>query len=176
MPDVSYKIIIEEFRSGAGATGDASSSSASGGGSNSGKGSQDASDGGWLSDIYGAYKAIQGFAPVAAAGSVAKNLITWQVGLVGRNMGNSLVQQKINFGMQVASQVATTGGLFIGGLMTGNPLMLLGAATSAINTVIGYAKQAEQFTYDRGMENVSRALLMERAGPSFNRSRLEVAT
>ena len=98
MPDVSYKIIIEEVRGGAGATGDGSSSSASGDGSNSGKGSQEASEGGWLSDIYGAYKAIKGFAPVAAAGSVAKNLITWQVGLVGRNMGNSLVQQKIKIG------------------------------------------------------------------------------
>lgn len=40
--------------------------------------------------------------------------------------------------------------------------------------IIGYAQQREQFNYDRNMENVSRALLMERAGPSFNRSRTEV--
>ena len=176
MPDVSYEIIIREV-SGSGGTG---SGTPSGGGGapapsdSGGSGKGTPSDTGWLNDIYGSYKTIKGFAPIAAATSVAKNIFQWQVGLVGRNMGNSLVQEKINYGMQLAGQIGSSVGMFGLGAALGNPLMMIAGVTSGINTLIGYAQQREQFNYDRNMENVSRALLMERAGPSFNRSRTEV--
>lgn len=170
MPDVSYEIIIREVSGGSGSgasSGNGSSAPSNSGGS--GKGTP--SDTGWLNDIYGAYKAIKGFAPVAAATSVAKHIFQWQIGLVGRNTGNSLVQEKINYGMQLAGQIGSSVGVFGLGAALGNPLMMIAGVTSGINTLINYAQQREQFNYERNMENVSRALLMERAGPSFNRSR-----
>lgn len=163
MPDVTYKIVIQN-RTGGGASSGTPGASAP-------KGS--AEDMGWLADIYKGYKAITGFAPIAAAGSVAKDIFQWQVSLVGRDMGSSLMQQKIDTGMQIASQAITTAGLFIGGLATGNPLLLLGAATSAITTMIGYAKQQEQFSHDRSWENRSLVYARERAGASYNRSRVQ---
>lgn len=175
MPDVSYEIIIREVSGGNGTGSGASSGNGSSAPSNSGgSGKGTPYDTGWLNDIYGAYKAIKGFAPVAAATSVAKHIFQWQVGLVGRNTGNSLVQEKINYGMQLAGQISSSVGMFGLGAALGNPLMMIAGVTSGINTLIGYAQQREQFNYDRNTENVSRALLMERAGPSFNRSRTEV--
>ena len=79
MPDVSYEIIIREV-SGSGGTG---SGTPSGGGGtpapsdSGGSGKGTPSDTGWLNDIYGAYKTIKGFAPIAAATSVAKNIFQW---------------------------------------------------------------------------------------------------
>lgn len=172
MPDVSYEIIIREVSGGNGTGSGAPSGNGSSAPSNSGgSGKGTPSDTGWLNDIYGAYKAIRGFAPVASAVSVTKHIFQWQVGLVGRNMGNSLVQEKINYGMQLAGQIGSSVGMFGLGAALGNPLMMIAGVTSGINTLINYAQQQEQFNYERNMENVSRALLMERAGPSFNRSR-----
>lgn len=170
MPDVSYEIIIKEV-SGGSDSGASSGSGASAPSNSGGSGKGTPSDTGWLNDIYGAYKAIRGFAPVASAMSVTKHIFQWQVGLVGRNMGNSLVQEKINYGMQLAGQIGSSVGVFGLGAALGNPLMMIAGVTSGINTLINYAQQREQFNYERNMENVSRALLMERAGPSFNRSR-----
>lgn len=161
MAKVTYEIIIKDGTGG-------------GGGADLGGagGSQKTEDMGFLGNSYTAYKAIKGFAPVAAAVSVATDLIQWQVSLVGRNMGSSLTQQKIDTGMKIAQQTLTAGGLLIGGLATGNPLLLLGAAVSAINTGIGYAKEYEQFNYDRAWENKALIYARERAGASYNRSRL----
>lgn len=176
MPDTSYEIIIRTTKSKSGSS-SPSDQAAAGSGSNGGKNGPGASgtpeDTNWLGDVYGAYKAIKGFAPAAAAISVGKNIFNWQIGLVGRNMGNSLVQEKINYGMSVATQVLSSAGMFGLGLATGNPIMMVAGVASGINSIINYAKENEQFNYDRGMENVSRQLLMERAGPSFNRSRRE---
>ena len=164
MADVTYRIIVEDATVEGGAAG--------GTGSTSGGGSTP-SDMGWLGNVYNTYKAIKGFAPVAAAGSIGKNLFMWQASLVGRNTGSSLVQEKINFGMQIAGQTLTEGGMLMGGIATGNPLLVLGGAVSAVNTVIGYAKEREQFNYDRRWESIGLTYARERAGASYNRSRLE---
>lgn len=171
MPNTGYEIIIKSISGGG-------SGGSSGGGNNDVGGGNDknagsAQDMGWLGDAFSAYKTITGFAPVAAGIGIGKQLVSWRVGVIGRDTGNSLYQEKINFGLQVAGQALSAGGLIFGGLATGNPLMLLGGVTSAISTSISYMRQAEQFNYERSIENVSRALLMERAGPSFNRSRTE---
>ena len=75
------------------------------------------------------------------AASVTKNIFKWQVGLVGRNMGNSLVQEKINYGMQLAGQTGSSVGMFGLGAALGNPLMMIAGVTSGINTLINYAQQ-----------------------------------
>lgn len=174
MPDVSYEIIIREVSGGNGTGSGASSGNGSSALSNSGgSGKGTPSDTGWLNDIYGAYKAIKGFAPVAAATSVAKHIFQWQIGLVGRNTGNSLVQEKINYGMQLAGQIGSSVGVFGLGAALGNPLMMIAGVTSGINTLINYAQQREQFNYERTWESRELVYARERAGMSYNRSRTE---
>lgn len=174
MPDVSYEIIIREVSGGNGTGSGASSGNGSSAPSNSGgSGKGTPSDTGWLNDIYGAYKAIKGFAPVAAATSVTKHIFQWQIGLVGRNTGNSLVQEKINYGMQLAGQIGSSVGVFGLGAALGNPLMMIAGVTSGINTLINYAQQREQFNYERTWESRELVYARERAGMSYNRSRTE---
>lgn len=163
MADVSYEIIIRNETKG--------SSSGSGGGSDGGSdSSSDITNG--LEGLYKTYKQIKNIAPVASALSVAKDIFSWQISLVGRNMGNSLVQKKIDLSMQIANQTLSTVGMLVGGIDTLNPVMIFGAITSAVSTVIDYAKEAEQISYEKRWESISLGLARERAGASLNRSRV----
>lgn len=165
MADVSYEIIIRNETNG--------SSSGSGGGSNGDGGSGSSSDiTNGLEGLYKTYKQIKNIAPVASALSVAKDIFSWQISLVGRNMGNSLVQKKIDLSMQIANQTLSTVGMLVGGIATLNPVMIFGAISGAISTAIDYAKEAEQISYEKRWESVSLGLVRERAGASLNRSRV----
>ena len=165
MADVSYEIIIRNETDG--------SSSGSGGGSHGDGGSDSASDiTNGLEGLYKTYKQIKNIAPVASALSVAKDIFSWQISLVGRNMGNSLVQKKIDLSMQIANQSLSTVGMLVGGIATLNPVMIFGAISGAISTAIDYAKEAEQISYEKRWESISLGLARERAGASLNRSRV----
>lgn len=165
MADVSYEIIIRNETN--------SSSSGSGGGSNGDGGSGSSSDiTNGLEGLYKTYKQIKNIAPVASALSVAKDIFSWQISLVGRNMGNSLVQKKIDLSMQIANQTLSTVGMLVGGIATLNPVMIFGAISGAISTAIDYAKEAEQISYEKRWESISLGLVRERAGASLNRSRV----
>ena len=165
MADVSYEIIIRNETVG--------SSSGSGGGSHGDGGSDSASDiTNGLEGLYKTYKQIKNIAPVASALSVAKDIFSWQISLVGRNMGNSLVQKKIDLSMQIANQTLSTVGMLVGGIATLNPVMIFGAISGAISTAIDYAKEAEQISYEKRWESISLGLARERAGASLNRSRV----
>ena len=165
MADVSYEIIIRNETNG--------SSSGSGGGSHGDGGSDSASDiTNGLEGLYKTYKQIKNIAPVASALSVAKDIFSWQISLVGRNMGNSLVQKKIDLSMQIANQTLSTVGMLVGGIATLNPVMIFGAISGAISTAIDYAKEAEQISYEKRWESISLGLARERAGASLNRSRV----
>lgn len=165
MADVSYEIIIRNETDG--------SSSGSGGGSHGDGGSDSASDiTNGLEGLYKTYKQIKNIAPVASALSVAKDIFSWQISLVGRNMGNSLVQKKIDLSMQIANQTLSTVGMLVGGIATLNPVMIFGAISGAISTAIDYAKEAEQISYEKRWESISLGLARERAGASLNRSRV----
>lgn len=165
MADVSYEIIIRNETKG--------SSSGSGGGSNGDGGSDSSSDiTNGLEGLYKTYKQIKNIAPVASALSVAKDIFSWQISLVGRNMGNSLVQKKIDLSMQIANQTLSTVGMLVGGIATLNPVMIFGAISGAISTAIDYAKEAEQISYEKRWESISLGLVRERAGASLNRSRV----
>ena len=165
MADVSYEIIIRNETDG--------SSSGSGGGSHGDGGSDSASDiTNGLEGLYKTYKQIKNIAPVASALSVAKDIFSWQISLVGRNMGNSLVQKKIDLSMQIANQTLSTVGMLVGGIATLNPVMIFGAISGAISTAIDYAKEAEQISYEKRLESISLGLARERAGASLNRSRV----
>ena len=165
MADVSYEIIIRNETDG--------SSSGSGGGSHGDGGSDSGSDiTNGLEGLYKTYKQIKNIAPVASALSVAKDIFSWQISLVGRNMGNSLVQKKIDLSMQIANQTLSTVGMLVGGIATLNPVMIFGAISGAISTAIDYAKEAEQISYEKRWESISLGLARERAGASLNRSRV----
>lgn len=165
MADVSYEIIIRNETDG--------SSSGSGGGSHGDGGADSASDiTNGLEGLYKTYKQIKNIAPVASALSVAKDIFSWQISLVGRNMGNSLVQKKIDLSMQIANQTLSSVGMLVGGIATLNPVMIFGAISGAISTAIDYAKEAEQISYEKRWESISLGLARERAGASLNRSRV----
>lgn len=124
-----------------------------------------------LGDIYNHIKAVRKLAPVAAATGIGKTLVNWRISRVGRDMGSSLTQEKIDVGMQMANQALTAGGLVLGGVATVNPALIIAGVASGINSLIGYAKENEQFNYNRGWENKALLYARERAGASFNRSR-----
>lgn len=174
MPDVSYEIIIREVSGGNGTGSGASSGNGSSAPSNSGgSGKGTPSDTGWLNDIYGAYKAIAGFAPIAGAASVAINYFQWQIGLVGRDTGNTLTQERINYSMRLAGEVVSSAGMFALGVATANPLLMIAGFVSGANTAINYSKERDEFYYNRTWEYRALNYARERAGMSYNRSRTE---
>lgn len=109
---------------------------------------------------------IQALANVIPAAQIVKSGFDWQVSLIGRYKGSQQAQDVANASMKIAGQVGgialafATGNYVAGGLMT-------------IGTLFGYAREAEENTYQRKWENIGNAIGRERAGASFNRSRTE---
>jgi hypothetical protein len=109
---------------------------------------------------------IQALANVIPAAQIVKSGFEWQVSLIGRYKGSQQAQDVANASMKIAGQVGgialafATGNYVAGGLMT-------------IGTLFGYAREAEENTYQRKWENIGNAIGRERAGASFNRSRTE---
>lgn len=109
---------------------------------------------------------VQAFANAIPAAQIVKSGFDWQVSLIGRYRGSQQAQDVANATMTIAGQVGgialafATGNYVAGGLM-------------AISTVLGYAREAEENTYQRKWENIGNTIGRERAGASFNRSRTE---
>lgn len=152
--------------------------SSGGGGSKKEKGYQSVFSE-WADDIKSGIKEINGNSPfnqtvqgiqalanVIPAAQIVKSGFDWQVSLIGRYKGSQQAQDIANASMKIAGQVGgialafATGNYVAGGLMT-------------IGTLFGYAREAEENTYQRKWENIGNAIGRERAGASFNRSRLE---
>ena len=111
-------------------------------------------------------KDTQKFFKTVVVGTVLVGTAKWQASLVGRNMGSSLVQDKINAGLQIA----TTVGAFTAAVATQN---YVAAAAIAVGTGMNMIKQTEQYNYEAKWENIGNALSRERLGSSaaINRSR-----
>ena len=152
--------------------------SSGGGGSKKEKGYQSVFSE-WADDIKNGLKEINGDSPfnqtvqgiqalanVIPAAQIVKSGFDWQVSLIGRYKGSQQAQDVANASMKIAGQVGgialafATGNYVAGGLMT-------------IGTLFGYAREAEENTYQRKWENIGNAIGRERAGASFNRSRTE---
>nr|DAG57129.1 MAG TPA: hypothetical protein [Caudoviricetes sp.] len=152
--------------------------SSGGGGSKKAKGYQSVFSE-WADDIKSGIKEINGDSPfnqtvqgiqalanVIPAAQIVKSGFDWQVSLIGRYKGSQQAQDIANASMKIAGQVGgialafATGNYVAGGLMT-------------IGTLFGYAREAEENTYQRKWENIGNAIGRERAGASFNRSRTE---
>lgn len=152
--------------------------SSGGGGSKKEKGYQSVFSE-WADDIKSGIKEINGDSPfnqtvqgiqalanVIPAAQIVKSGFDWQVSLIGRYKGSQQAQDIANASMKIAGQVGgialafATGNYVAGGLMT-------------IGTLFGYAREAEENTYQRKWENIGNTIGRERAGASFNRSRTE---
>ncbi|MDR3216121.1 MAG: hypothetical protein LBT55_01730 [Clostridiaceae bacterium] len=89
----------------------------------------------------------------------------WGMAIVARDNGNSQKAEQYNAIMGIIGKGIAIGGAFaVGGPVAGI------AAVAA--TALGYAKQYEQYDYDKKWEAIALNELRRRAGPSFNRSRL----
>lgn len=90
----------------------------------------------------------------------------WQLSLVGRNQGASIVQDKINSAMSIAGMLGGIGAGFASGGPVGGMLAIAGVGLSI-------AKDVEQYNYNARWENIGLSLAKERAGSSsaVNRSR-----
>ena len=109
---------------------------------------------------------VNSFAKAIPGANLVKQTFDWQVSLIGRNMGSQIAQDKANAVMKIVGQVGGTVMAFAAGGPVGGLLAMAGVAMS-------YAREAEQASYDKSIEDINRRLLRERAGASFNRSREE---
>lgn len=109
---------------------------------------------------------VQSFANVIPAAQIVKSGFEWQVSLIGRYKGSQQAQDVANAAMTIAGQVGGIALAFGTGNYVAGTLMTLG-------TLFGYAKEAEENTYQRKWENIGNTIGRERAGASFNRSRTE---
>jgi|AGTN01.1.fsa_nt_gi hypothetical protein len=115
-------------------------------------------DGGTFKKVY------QTFSQVWAGAALARSVFSWQLSLVGRDTGNSDLQQKINAAMTIGGQVLGIAGSFaFGGPIAG----VMAVATTGLS----YLRQYEQYNYDKMWEGYELAESRRRAGPSLNRSR-----
>lgn len=107
---------------------------------------------------------MQMFAKATAAVGLATSAFKWQASLIGRNTGNSDLQQKIDASMTVAQQgIGIITAFAVGGV--------LGGVLAVAAVGLSYAKQAESFYYERQGEDIELGVARYRAGPSLNRSR-----
>ena len=109
---------------------------------------------------------IRTFFKKAGVAAVGAATFKWQLSLVGRNVGSSLVQEKIDAGMQLASMAIGVGTAFaVGGVLGGV------AAMSMVG--LNLIKDVEQYQYNANWENIGLSLSRERLGSSaaINRSR-----
>ena len=152
--------------------------SSGGGGSKKEKGYQSVFSE-WADDIKSGIKEINGNSPfnqtvqgiqalanVIPAAQIVKSGFDWQVSLIGRYKGSQQAQDIANASMKIAGQVGGIALAFATGYYVAGGLMTLG-------TLFGYAREAEENTYQRKWENIGNAIGRERAGASFNRSRTE---
>lgn len=107
---------------------------------------------------------IKTIAKVWGASSLVRTGIEAAEGIITRNMGNSQVQAKISAINSLAKQGMSVGlGFALGGFVGG------GLAIASVG--LSYARELEQYNYDKRWESTTLGLVRERAGASFNRSR-----
>lgn len=107
---------------------------------------------------------VKNFAKAIPGANLVKQGFEWSVSLIGRETGSQFAQDKANAVMKIVGQVGGTAMAFAAGGPVGGFLALAGVALS-------YAREGEQASYDKSVEDINRRLLRERAGASFNRSR-----
>lgn len=110
-------------------------------------------------------KGVKAFAAAVPGAQLVKSAFDWQISLVGRYTGSQQAQNVANASMKLAAQA---GGI-VAAFATGG---ILGGVLATLAVGFGYAKEAEENRYERKLENIGNTIGMERAGASYNRSRI----
>lgn len=97
--------------------------------------------------------------------SIARQATSFAVSTVGLTTGNTVSQERIQFGMSAATKVAAYGTA----IATGN---IPAAAIMAINDTINIAVRSAQIALQNQVERESLAFSRDRAGIAFNQSRM----
>lgn len=104
-----------------------------------------------------------------------KSIISQNIGLV---TGKTELQQRVNFGLEVAQQGvnayknAQAGAIMFSAMgLSGGAGAVLGVALSAIGTIINYGFRQSQLNLQESLENKQISQIRSRAGAGFNRSR-----
>lgn len=167
MADVTYRIIIE----GMGGEGDAPKTTAATPSGDeispkpTGGGGTTAETGGFSK----AYKVIKNSAAVGLALKYANTAITTKINRVELRTGRATYQEQLNY-----QKTATIRGLgiaasIIGGLATGNYLLAVGGAVSALDWGIEIGIAQENLNIERAVNNVSIGMANVRAGAGGDR-------
>lgn len=100
--------------------------------------------------------------------------INYEVSTISLRTGSSELQQRVQFGLNVAKQAIGIGTTLITGFATGNPLLIVAGLISATTTAINYANQARTIKTESDLEHITRRGLNVRAGgyaPAYGASR-----
>lgn len=148
----TYKLIIEDTRGGESAGGQSGTSS-------TGQASGAAAD-------KSQNTLAKTVAKVWSASALVRTGVEAGEQIISRDMGNERVQAKISAVNSLVTQGVGVGLAFaVGGILGG---------VAALATVgISYGREVEQYNYNKRWESYSLQRTYERAGPSFNRSRLK---
>ena len=122
--------------------------------------------------LVSARSTIHGIAGFSVAVGFAKQSFDWTTSIVARNEGSSIVQQKVGATMGIAGKVGAIGGGILWSAGTGNPLGMIASIGAAVSSMMSYAKELEQNTYERKWENTGLMISRERGGSAYNRSRI----
>ena len=97
--------------------------------------------------------------------TIARQATSFAVSSVGLTTGNTVSQERIQFGMSAATKLAAYGTA----LATGN---IVAASIMAINDTMNAVMRAAQIELNNRVERESLALSRDRAGIAFNQSRM----
>lgn len=97
--------------------------------------------------------------------SIARQATSFAVSTVGLTTGNTVSQERIQFGMSAGTKLAAYGTA----LASGN---LAAAAIMAINDTMNIAMRSAQLSLQNQIERESLSLSRDRAGIAFNQSRM----
>ena len=167
MADVTYRIIIE----GMGGEGDAPKTTAATPSGDeispkpTGGGGTTAETGGFSK----AYKAIKNGAAVGLALKYANTAITTVINRVELRTGRATYQEQLNYQKSATIRGLGIAASIIGGLATGNYLLAVGGAVSALDWGIEIGIAQENLNIERAVNNVSIGMANVRAGAGGDR-------
>ncbi len=107
---------------------------------------------------------------VAVATKLADTAVTTYINRVDIRTGNTTLAQRLSFKYSEAKRGIAMGAALIGGIATGNPVAVIGAATAVISRGIDIAIASENIQLQRDLENISIQQANIRAGSGGGRA------
>ena len=107
---------------------------------------------------------------VAVAAKLADTAVTTYINRVDIQTGNTTVSQKLAFQYSEAKRGLAIGAALVGGIITGNPIAIVGAATAVVSRGIEISIAQENILLQRNLENISIQQANIRAGAGGDRT------